>query len=110
MGGVATSELDELVKQSIAIILGTAPGERVMRMQFGCEIHELLFAPNNLHTATLASQYCLEALSKWEPRIHEIEVDSGPGHDEPNRLDITIRYKLRGSHKPPQYGLSLLSQ
>ena len=27
------------------IILGTAPGERVMRPYFGCDIHELLFAP-----------------------------------------------------------------
>ena len=44
-------ELDESIRQSILIILGTAPGERVMRPHFGCEIHELVYAPNNVNTA-----------------------------------------------------------
>jgi phage baseplate assembly protein W len=94
-GGVATSSGEELIRESIAIILGTAPGERVMRPHFGCDIHELLFAPNNANTAGLAAHYCVEALQKWEPRIAEIEADAAPSTEEPHKLLIHIRYKVR---------------
>lgn len=100
MGGIATSAYDELVRQSILVILGTAFGERVMRPHFGCEIHEIVFAPNNLHTATLAADFCVIAITKWEPRVHEVEADASASRDEPNRLDIHIRYKLQGSSTP----------
>jgi phage baseplate assembly protein W len=98
MGGFTMADEDDLVRQSIFIILGTALGERVMRPHFGCEIHELVFAPNTLNTATLAAQFCLEALTKWEPRIEEIETDAEPSADEPNRLDVHIKYKVRSSN------------
>jgi phage baseplate assembly protein W len=97
MGGIAMASYDDLVRQSILIILGTAFGERVMRPTFGCEIHELVFAPNGLHTATLAADFCVQALQKWEPRIQDVEADATASRDEPNRLDIHIKYKLRGS-------------
>ena len=100
MGGIAMSSMDELVRQSILVILGTAFGERVMRPHFGCEIHELVFAPNNQHTATLAADSCVEAILKWEPRVQEVEAEAEPSKDEPNRLDIHIKYKLRGSNQP----------
>lgn len=94
-GGVGTSAYEDLVRESIIIILGTAPGERVMRPHFGCQIHDLLFSPNNPNTAGLAAHYCVEALSKWEPRITGIEADAAPSVDEPNKLLIHIRYKVR---------------
>lgn len=94
-GGVATSAYEDVVRESIIIVLGTAPGERVMRPHFGCGIHDLLFAPNNANTAGLAAHYCVEALSKWEPRISNIEADASPSQDEPNKLHIHIRYKVR---------------
>ena len=94
-GGVATSAYEELVRESIIIILGTAPGERVMRPHFGCEIHDLLFSPNNANTAGLAAHYCVESLTKWEPRISDVEADALPSVDEPNKLLIHIRYKVR---------------
>ena len=94
-GGVATSAYEDLVRESIIIILGTAPGERVMRPHFGCEIHDLLFSPNNSNTAGLAAHYCVEALSKWEPRISDVEADAMPSEDQPNKLLIHIKYKVR---------------
>jgi uncharacterized protein len=97
-GGIATSELDESIRQSIHIILGTAPGERVMRPSFGCNIHDLVYAPNNLNTASLAAHFCIEALMKWEPRIEEIEAHAEPSDDNLNRLDITIKYKVRATN------------
>ena len=97
-GGIAMSELDESIRQSIHIILGTAPGERVMRPGFGCAIHDLVYAPNNLNTASLAAHYCIEALGKWEPRIDEIEAHADPSEDDNNRLDINIKYKVRATN------------
>jgi phage baseplate assembly protein W len=97
-GGIAMSELDESIRQSMLIILGTAPGERVMRPNFGCNIHDLVYAPNNLNTATLAAHYCIEALGKWEPRIEEVEARAEPSDSDNNRLDITIKYKVRASN------------
>ena len=97
-GGVATSDQDESVRQSIFIILGTAPGERVMRPKFGCDIHELLYAPNNQGVASLAAHYVEDALQKFEPRIKEIKVDAEPSREEPNRLDVTIRYRVRATN------------
>jgi hypothetical protein len=97
-GGVATSEEEESIRQSMFIILGTAHGERVMRPDFGCEIHELLYAPNNLGTAGVAAHYCQVALLKWEPRIKDIDVQAAPSRDEPNRLDVQIRYRVRGTN------------
>jgi hypothetical protein len=97
-GGISMSELDESIRQSMLIILGTAPGERVMRPNFGCSIHDLVYAPNNLNTASLAAHFCIEALGKWEPRIEEVEAHADPSDDEPNRLDINIKYKVRATN------------
>lgn len=97
-GGIAMSELDESIRQSLLVILGTAPGERVMRPNFGCNIHDLVYAPNNLNTASLAAHFCIEALGKWEPRIEEVEAHADASGEDPNRLDITIKYKVRATN------------
>jgi len=99
-GGVATSAQEENIRESIFVILGTAPGERIKRLEFGCDIHELVFAPNNPTTAGLAIHYCDEALRKWEPRIHKIRVDALPSENVPNRLDIQISYVVRATNQP----------
>lgn len=97
-GGVSTSAFEENVRQSIFIILGTAPGERLYRSEFGCEIHDLMFAPNNHLTAARAEIYCEEAIYKFEPRIEKVSCRAAPNPDEPNRLDIRIEYIIAGKN------------
>lgn len=97
-GGVSSSAFDENVRQSIFIILGTAPGERVHRPDFGCRIHDLMFAPNNEITAARAEVYCEEAIYKFEPRIDAVSVRAGSNSDQPNRLDIRIEYIIAGKN------------
>src|ERR1700761_6844422 len=97
-GGVSSSQLEENVRQSIFIILGTAPGERIRRPQFGCHIHDLMFAPNNDLTAARASIYCEEAIYKLEPRVEKVSCRAQPHPDEPNRLDIRIEYVIAGKN------------
>ncbi len=95
-GGLSSSQLEESVRESIFIVLGTAPGERVQRPTFGCRIHDLMFDPNNGITSGRAEYYCEEALYKFEPRITEITVKAEPNSNEPNRLDIRITYQIIG--------------
>jgi uncharacterized protein len=97
-GGVSSSQLEENVRQSIFIILGTAPGERINRPYFGCQIHDLMFAPNNDLTAARAEIYCEEAIYKFEPRIERVVCKALPNSDEPNRLDIRIEYVIAGKN------------
>jgi uncharacterized protein len=91
-GGVSMSVFEESIRESIFIILGTAPGERIMRPTFGCDIHDLVFAPNNPNTCGLAAHYCEEALEKWEPRIAKVKAKARPAPDEPNKILIDIEY------------------
>ena len=93
-GGVSSSQLEENVRQSLFVILGTAPGERVSRPRWGCRIHDLMFAPNNPVTAARAEVYCEEAIYKFEPRIEKVSCRAMPNPDEPNRLDIRIEYVI----------------
>jgi phage baseplate assembly protein W len=95
-GGVSTSALEENVRQSIFIILATAPGERLRRPQFGCRIHDLMFAPNNELTAAQAEVFCEEAICKLEPRVREVSCRASANPDESNRLDVHIEYVLAG--------------
>ena len=99
-GGISSSSLDENVRESIFIILGTAPGERVKRPDFGCRIHDLMFEPNNFVTSARAEYFCEEALYKYEPRLKEVTVKAVPNADEPNRLDIRITYVIIGQTHP----------
>ncbi len=92
-----TSDEDE-IPQAIRIILSTMPGQRVMRPEFGCRIHELIFAPNNAATAGLADRFVREALGRWEPRIIVRQVDVVPDPDEPAKMMINIKYQIAATH------------
>jgi hypothetical protein len=97
-GGFSSSAYEENVRQSIFIILGTAPGERLNRPDFGCRIHDLMFAPNNDITAARAEVYCEEAIYKYEPRVEHVSVRALANGDQPNRLDIRIEYIIAGKN------------
>ena len=97
-GGVSTSSYEENVRESMFILLGTAPGERLQRPDYGCRIHDLMFAPNNYITAARAEYYCQEAIYKFEPRVDSVEVVSRIPAEEPNRLDLVISYVIVGQN------------
>lgn len=86
------------IEQSIRIILGTTPGERVMRPEFGCRIHELLFAPLNAATEGLMVHYVEQALGWWEPRIDVREVKVTPDPRRDGAVFIEILYEIKSTH------------
>jgi uncharacterized protein len=97
-GGIALTHEHNEIDQAIHIILSTSPGERVMRPTFGCRLYDLVFDPNNSHTAARARRYVEEALGMWEPRINVIEVSVTPDPDEANALIIQIQYEIKATH------------
>jgi phage baseplate assembly protein W len=97
-GGIALSQHESDIEESIRIILGTAKGERRMRPEFGCEIHDLVFAPNNATTWGLAAHYVEDALGWWEPRIEVIQVDTAIDSEDSSRLLINIYYRIRSTN------------
>jgi phage baseplate assembly protein W len=97
-GGIALSQHENDIEESIRIIIGTAKGERRMRPDFGCEIHELVFAPNNATTWGLAAHYVEDALGWWEPRIEVTDVDTQLDPDDSGKLLITIYYRIRSTN------------
>jgi uncharacterized protein len=97
-GGVALSEFEANIEESIRILLGTAPGERPMRPDFGCRIHDFVFYPNTVSTAALVSFYVRESLAKWEPRIDDIRVSAAPDGSRENCLKVEIGYRVRRSN------------
>lgn len=98
-GGIALAHGGDDIEQAIRIILGTAPGERVMRPDFGCRIHELVFAPTTGETIGLARHYVEEALGWWEPRIdvRDVTVEGDPNDPRGARLWVSIRYDVRAT-------------
>jgi phage baseplate assembly protein W len=86
------------IEQAILIVLRTAPGQRAMRPEFGCELHDLVFMPNNSDTAGRVRRAVRQALGRWEPRIHVLSVDATPDPDDPARLMIDIEYRIKSTH------------
>lgn len=97
-GGIALASGERDIEQAIRIILETAPGERVMRPEFGCRIHELIFAPHNATTEGLLIHYVRQALVRWEPRIEVQEVDIASDTYDRSALLVHIYYLIKDTH------------
>jgi uncharacterized protein len=89
---------EESIRQSIWTILGTAPGERVMRPDFGCGIHDLVFGVNSAGTAGAVAAAVREALSLWEPRIDVLDVYAAPDARQVDLLLVEINYRVRSDN------------
>lgn len=94
-GGLSYSSNEQKIEESIWIILSTAKGERVMEPNFGCGIHDYVFAPNNAGTRGSIAYEVQAALTEFEPRVNleSVRVESFPDSD--NRLLIYVDYRVR---------------
>src|SRR5436305_11237146 len=97
-GRVAQARYEQRIEEAIYLILSTAKGERVMLPNFGCGIHELVFAPNNTVTRSVVVQQVRQALVAYEPRIDVLDIDAETASGEPNLLLIRINYRIRANN------------
>jgi uncharacterized protein len=99
-GGVALVTSDRELEQAIRLILGTACGERPMRPEFGCRIHDHVFNTATSATAGQIAYDVRQALDRWEPRIDVLDVGVSFDDVEPNVLYVEISYQVRELNDP----------
>jgi uncharacterized protein len=99
-GGIALVRGEQELEQAIALVLGTAFGERPMRPDFGCAIHDYVFAPADATTAGRLAYEVRASLERWEPRIDVVDVDVRAAADDNTVLYIDITYAVRGANDP----------
>jgi uncharacterized protein len=97
-GRIALARQERDIEEAIYMILLTPKGQRVMRPEFGCRIHDLIFAPNDATTIGLAIYYVEDALGMWEPRIKVEAVEAEPDPTNSGRLLIEIKYTVKATH------------
>lgn len=89
---------DDEIRQSIWIILTTAPGERQMLEEFGCDVHDLVFDANTAALRGLVEQNVRSTLTLWEPRIDVLDVRADSPAEQRNILTIHIDYRIRANN------------
>ncbi len=99
-GRFRTSSYEDDIKEAIYIILMTKKGERLMRPEFGCGIHDFAFATLDYTTISQMEKSVKEALIQWEPRIRDISVEVSQSMTETGKAIISISYVVRSTNNP----------
>lgn len=99
-GGIALVTHTEELEGAIRLILSTAYGERPMRPEFGCGIHDLVFASADATTAGRIAYEVRVSLARWEPRIEVMNVDVTLDDADPSTMYIDISYAVAGTNDP----------
>jgi phage baseplate assembly protein W len=97
-GGIALVSREQEIEEAIRLILGTSPGERPMRPEFGCRIHDYLFASADSETAGAIGAEVRAALRRWEPRIDVEDVVVTIDRTNPALLYIDVRYAIKATN------------
>lgn len=98
-GGLALAHAETDVEQAIQIILGTAPGERPMRPEFGCGVHDYVFDTIDARAVGFMEVAVREALERWEPRIDVEEVRFDLSENINGKLVIEIDYRILATNQ-----------
>lgn len=94
-GRIQECSCEENIRQSIYLIIMTRKGERVMRPDFGCDIHKFMFDTVDYTILTMMKRAVEEALIRWEPRITDIQVQIFDRIQEKHGVEIRVDYRVR---------------
>ena len=97
-GRIAMSAYEEDIKESIRIIIATAPGERLMRPDFGCGIHDLVFSPINSITMGLFESRIRESITQFEARVEIVKLDISSRDAANGKLEINLTCLVRDTN------------
>jgi phage baseplate assembly protein W len=109
-GQLVWSEGELNVRESIALILQTQPGERLLLPDFGCGLERFLFEPNTIATLRLIQEEIKRALSRWERRIRLDDVQVATNPSDPRAVDITLYYTLIATQKQERLSMVMALQ
>jgi len=93
-GSFALADGEDDVAEAILLILGTAPGERPMRPEYGCGIHDLVFDTIDAGLAGRVNAEVRASLRRWEPRIEVLNVSAKADDTSPHVLVINVDYRI----------------
>lgn len=91
-GRVYTTSYEDMIRQSVRLILSTRKGERFIHPEFGCDIYNLLFQPIDYTTLKQMENEVIRSLRAWEPRIGELTVKAAADPYTHHRVNIEISY------------------
>lgn len=94
-GRVAEAAHEDDIRQAVRIIIETAPGERAMRPDFGCGIHELVFEATDTTLLQRVRSEVEAALTRHEARIELTSIDVAAGPASDGQLLIELEYRVR---------------
>jgi phage baseplate assembly protein W len=97
-GGIALARDEMDIEQAIELILATAPGERPMRPEFGCGVHDFVFDSIDATTVGKMELAIRDALDRWEPRVVVETVEFNLDEVADGRLIIDIGYRVRATN------------
>ncbi len=97
-GGIVLAHGSEELDGALRMILATAPGERVMRPEFGCAIWDQLFDPTDANSLGFMAQAVREAIGRWEPRVEVEDVATEVDPADPTRVDIDVTYVVKATN------------
>jgi phage baseplate assembly protein W len=97
-GGLDWSSAGRSIEEAIWIVLSTPQRSRIMEPEFGCGLHDYVFAPNNANTRAVISAEVRDALIRWEPRVDVLAVRAEAQIDAPNTLLIEVDYRIRANN------------
>ena len=101
-GQVAMSAYEDDIRQAIRIIIETGPGERAMRPDFGCGIHELVFETVDSATLQRVRTVVQDALVRYEARIDVMSVEASTDESVARQLRAEMteeRRRLADHHR-----------
>ncbi|SDW70439.1 hypothetical protein SAMN04487912_104151 [Arthrobacter sp. cf158] len=106
-GRLATVTDAASVRQALLLLLSTRPGERVNRPTYGCHLFRLAFAPADDTTAGLAIHYVARAVEQWERRITVLSLDASRSPEDPEVLEVRLRYRVRTTQLEDEIAIAL---
>jgi uncharacterized protein len=86
---------DADIQQSLRVLFGTAPGERVMLETYGCDLWRMVFGTLSTTLITRIQDAVRTAVLRWEPRIDVAAVEVSPVPGPQGLLTVTVAYRIR---------------
>lgn len=88
----------EDIRQSLQLLLGTRPGERLLREDYGCDLHQFQFEEIDQGLINGLTSLISNAILFHEPRIVLDDLDVSENEREPGRLDIRLTYTIASTN------------
>ncbi|MEA5365210.1 GPW/gp25 family protein [Amycolatopsis sp., V23-08] len=88
------------LEQAMRIVLGTHPGERPFRPEFGCPLRDYVFSGAGADVLAAIAGEVRRSLRRWEPRVVPADIQVFPHPDDESVLLIDIAYVVKGENDP----------